>query len=355
VPSARGEKLHSTDQKLLRSPVQLDESDLFPSDQDPRFLVQPPVPSLGAHGETYAEGVGGGRRFRKTMGADGERLLTSASAVADAQALRLPAISPLAGTQAAFFLMGVCFHGSAGVVAGLSLAQSLASPGFGKATLTMHMAYASVALVLQRATNALGLFAFIGATDRHLGARTWSSGVVVCLCAPHRPTPRPVSAAHPPRVTAPATHPPPSVPPPPTPYHPVADGFYAMLVAMQLPVDAVLHDGRRERVPAMLAHLLAAGDDPELLRLDDTTAFPEVRHVPACMHACTRQDANPSSSFFASMHASPLLRSTHVLVPVASPRQRLLARSRWRSRRPRRTSSSTSRRSRARCSTTTRC
>ena len=57
------------------------------------------------------------------------------------------------------------------MLAGISLAQSLASPGFGPATLTLHMAYADVALTLQRAANSLSLFAFIGAVDQHTGLR----------------------------------------------------------------------------------------------------------------------------------------------------------------------------------------
>lgn len=94
----------------------------------------------------------------------------------------------------------------------------------------------------------------------------------------------------------------------------VADGLYAMLVALQLPADAVLHDGRREREPAMLAHLLAAGDDPELLQLDNTAQVPEVRRC--ATRLCRTSDApispNPSASGTAHacsrLHTPPLVQ-----------------------------------------------
>lgn len=70
------------------------------------------------------------------------------------------------------------------MLAGISLAQSLASPGFGPATLTLHMAYADVALTLQRAANSLSLFAFIGAVDQHTGLRKLPLSICLACTRP---------------------------------------------------------------------------------------------------------------------------------------------------------------------------
>ena len=43
MPSALGEKLHLQDQQLLSAPLRVDEADLFPMDQEPMYITQPPV------------------------------------------------------------------------------------------------------------------------------------------------------------------------------------------------------------------------------------------------------------------------------------------------------------------------
>ena len=169
MPSALGEKLHLQDRELLSAPLRVDEADLFPLDQDPMYITQPPVPSLGGEGvERYAEGMG--RRFRRMPAqADGEQLATAASAEHSGATYVPP--PPSGGTQAAFTFFGLMYHASGGMLAGITLAQSICSPGFDCDNLVLHMAYASVALTLQRAVTTLSLLAFIGTADRHVCRR----------------------------------------------------------------------------------------------------------------------------------------------------------------------------------------
>lgn len=232
MPSALGEKLHLQDRELLSAPLRVDEADLFPLDQDPMYITQPPVPSLGGEGvERYAEGMG--RRFRRMPAqADGEQLATAASAEHSGATYVPP--PPSGGTQAAFTFFGLMYHASGGMLAGITLAQSICSPGFDCDNLVLHMAYASVALTLQRAVTTLSLLAFIGTADRHVCRRTHLSGLTLFLT-----------------------------------------GLYVVLVALQLPPDAVFHHGRRERDPVLKTKHDLAGDDPLKLQLDNATAFPE--------------------------------------------------------------------------------
>jgi len=234
MPSALGEKLHLQDRQLLSAPLRVDEADLFPLDQEPTYITQPPVPTLGGEGvERFAEGMGRQQRFRRMPAqADGEQLATAAGPE-HSSATHVPP-PPSGGTQAAFTLFGLMYHASGGMLAGITLAQSICSPGFDCDSLVLHMAYASVALTLQRAVTALSLLAFIGTADRHVCRRTRLSGLTVLLT-----------------------------------------GLYVVLVALQLPPDAVFHHGRRERDPTLKIKHGQAGDDPLKLQLEDPMAFPE--------------------------------------------------------------------------------
>ena len=171
VPSALGERLHLRDRQLLSAPLRVDDADLFPLDQEPTYITQPPVPSLGGEGvERYAESMGRQQRFRRMPAqADGEQLSIAADREQSSAAFVPP--PPSGGTQAAFTLFGLAYHASGGMLAGITLAQSICSPGFDCNNLVLHMAYASVALTLQRAVTALSLFAFIGTADRHVCRR----------------------------------------------------------------------------------------------------------------------------------------------------------------------------------------
>ena len=171
MPSALGEKLHLQDRQLLSAPLRVDEADLFPLDQEPTYITQPPVPTLGGEGvERFAEGMGRQQRFRRMPAqADGEQLATAAGPE-HSSATHVPP-PPSGGTQAAFTLFGLMYHASGGMLAGITLAQSICSPGFDCDNLVLHMAYASVALTLQRAVTALSLLAFIGTADRHVCRR----------------------------------------------------------------------------------------------------------------------------------------------------------------------------------------
>ena len=171
MPSALGEKLHLQDRQLLSAPLRVDEADLFPLDQEPTYITQPPVPTLGGEGvERYAESMGRQQRFRRMPAqADGEQLATAAGPEHSGTTHVPP--PPSGGTQAAFTLFGLMYHASGGMLAGITLAQSICSPGFDCDSLVLHMAYASVALTLQRAVTALSLLAFIGTADRHVCRR----------------------------------------------------------------------------------------------------------------------------------------------------------------------------------------
>jgi len=234
VPSALGERLHLRDRQLLSAPLRVDDADLFPLDQEPTYITQPPVPSLGGEGvERYAESMGRQQRFRRMPAqADGEQLSIAADREQSSATFVPP--PPSGGTQAAFTLFGLAYHASGGMLAGITLAQSICSPGFDCNNLVLHMAYASVALTLQRAVTALSLFAFIGTADRHVCRRTFLSGLTVALT-----------------------------------------GLCVLLVALQLPPDAVFHHGRRERDPTLKIKHDEAGEDPAKLQLEDPIAFPE--------------------------------------------------------------------------------
>ena len=113
-PAARGDLLH-VDKRLLQSDFHVDPDDVLPSDDEPRFLAQPPVPTLGTDSEHYTEGTGA-RRFRKAPRLRaGEQLLPSAGPEASGRLARRRPPPPNGGTQAAMFLLGVAFHASAGV------------------------------------------------------------------------------------------------------------------------------------------------------------------------------------------------------------------------------------------------
>jgi hypothetical protein len=280
MPSALGEKLHLQDRELLSAPLRVDEADLFPLDQDPMYITQPPVPSLGGEGvERYAEGTG--RRFRRMPAqADGEQLATAASAEHSGATYVPP--PPSGGTQAAFTFFGLMYHASGGMLAGVTLAQSICSPGFDCDNLVLHMAYASVALTLQRAVTTLSLLAFIGTADRHVcrrvrpGTRSAVPPVRCAACARASARASACASAHSSnraqldapapsaRCASPAAHPAPPYspccPPPAAPAAPCRrthlsgltlflTGLYVVLVALQLPPDAAFHHGRWRPTP----------------------------------------------------------------------------------------------------------
>eukprot|EP00964_Phaeocystis_antarctica_P112737 scaffold76848_cov66-Phaeocystis_antarctica.AAC.5 len=124
MPSALGEKLHLQDRQLLSAPLRVDEADLFPLDQEPTYITQPPVPTLGGEGvERYAESMGRQQRFRRMPAqADGEQLATAAGPE-HSGATHVPP-PPSGGTQAAFTLFGLMYHASGGMLAGITLAQT---------------------------------------------------------------------------------------------------------------------------------------------------------------------------------------------------------------------------------------
>jgi hypothetical protein len=159
VPSALGEGLHARDRKLLRKPKKplFDDEDVFPEDQEPAFLTQPPVPTIGGEDiDRYAEGLGRRRFQRVPRRTDGEQPAGSSSDPFKQNAGETYFVPPppSGGTQAAMTFFGMAYHACGGILAGISLAQSICSPGFGRENLVLHMAYASVALTLQKAVTA---------------------------------------------------------------------------------------------------------------------------------------------------------------------------------------------------------
>ena len=272
MPSALGEKLHLQDQQLLSAPLRVDEADLFPMDQEPMYITQPPVPTLGGEGvERYAESMGRQQRFRRMSAqADGEQLATAAGPE-HSGASHVPP-PPSGGTQAAFTLFGLMYHASGGMLAGITLAQSICSPGFDCDNLVLHMAYASVALTLQRAVTTLSLLAFIGTADRHVCRRVLHSAwhvqrpVASALAPLPAPLPAPLRTPLPAPLRTPQfapsstrlrrLHAAPCLPPTLQPLLALCrrtrlsgltvllTGLYVVLVALQLPPDAVFYHGR---------------------------------------------------------------------------------------------------------------
>ena len=280
MPSALGEKLHLQDRELLSAPLRVDEADLFPLDQDPMYITQPPVPSLGGEGvERYAEGTG--RRFRRMPAqADGEQLATAASAEHSGATYVPP--PPSGGTQAAFTFFGLMYHASG---ACWQASRSLRASARPASTVTTW--YCTWRTPRSRSpcsapsppsrswpSSAQQTATCAGACAPVLARLCRLCAVPPVHAPPHAPPHAPLRTAqivpsstrlrrlHAAPRPLPTLLPPtaPAAPPPAAPAAPCRrthlsgltlflTGLYVVLVALQLPPDAAFHHGRWRPTP----------------------------------------------------------------------------------------------------------
>lgn len=232
IPAARGGKLLESERRLLSAEFALDKSDLFPRSR-PLTSIAPGTraPMLHMASEQYVE-LASTRRFKKLAAA-------AAAEQAEEHRRQMEAGStPGAGAQVAMAAMGACTFGAQGVLAGVSVMQLFVVPGATVRELSLHLAYAPVAVQVHSALVFLALVSFIGAADVFAfdirGAR-YATGIAVCSYA----------AA-------------------------------TVLLAFELPLDFSLQNAYDVRREAIAAHLAAADGDPArfFFPRGNTTWFP---------------------------------------------------------------------------------
>jgi hypothetical protein len=232
IPAARGGKLLESERRLLSTAVTLGKADLFPRSR-PLTSIAPGTraPMLHVASEQYVE-LASTRRFKKLAAA-------AAAEQAEEHRRRMEAGStPGAGAQVAMAAIGACTFGAQGVLAGVSLMQLFVVPGASVREISLHLAYAPIAVRVHSALVFLSLVSFIGAADVFAfgirGARH-ATGIAACSYA----------------------------------------AAVAML-AFELPLDFSLQSASDVRRDAIAAHLAAADGHPErfFFPLGNTTWFP---------------------------------------------------------------------------------
>jgi hypothetical protein len=212
--------------------------------------------------EQYVE-LAGTRRFKK---------LAAAAATQQAEEHRRQmeaGTTPGAGAQVAMAAMGACTYGAQGVLAGVSLMQLFVVPGAAVRELSLHLAYAPIAVQLHSALLFLSLVSFIGAADGFAfdirGAR-YATGIAACSYA----------AA-------------------------------IVMLAFELPLDFSLQAAYDVRRDAISAHLAAADGVPErfFFPLGNTTWFPFPADLPVS-HPAGSDSSSPSLFDFEGEEGSPL-------------------------------------------------
>ena len=224
APQPKGHALADEERTLLETPLRLDRGDIYPATAEPHFLIEPPAPELGEVNDRFVElppiaGSRGAadRNFRRMkkdevlakdrtereaaaragvsggagVGADGGGAGVGAAALADAEHASLLA-HPSGGVQGIALLAGLLAHLSQGALCGASLLQLAATPWPGggtsgdvlnSLTLVRPMAYATVALPLNRTLSMLALASFIASCDLHAAAPRAGTALLLFLHA----------------------------------------------------------------------------------------------------------------------------------------------------------------------------
>mmetsp|Transcript_25097 Transcript_25097/g.76190 ORF Transcript_25097/g.76190 Transcript_25097/m.76190 type:complete len:405 (-) Transcript_25097:650-1864(-) len=180
IPAARGGKLLEAERKLLLTSVDLDKGDLFPPSRRPESIAPSSrAPVLNVANDQYVE-LASTRRFKKLAAA-------AAAEQAEEHRRQIEAGStPGAGAQVAMGTMGACIFAAQGILAGISVMQILMVPPASVNEISLHLAYAPLAVSIQSAVLFLSLVSFIGAADVFAfdarGAR-YTTGIAVASYA----------------------------------------------------------------------------------------------------------------------------------------------------------------------------
>ena len=189
APPANTRFLADEERLLLATPLNLNRNDIYPSTAEPHFLIEPPAPEIGEVDASYVELplTASFRREKDLRGRDGQQAKPAPLPRADemgADARSRFAAAPSAATEAIALLAGLCLHLAQGALAGCSLLQLAASPWPDDTnTLTRPLAYAPMALPMQRTLYLLAGGSFLAAVDLHACAPRMTSGVMMLLYA----------------------------------------------------------------------------------------------------------------------------------------------------------------------------
>ena len=188
MPSAFG-GLPDDERRLLEMPVRIDKADIYPSSNEPHFLIEPPAPALGEVQASYIEVPGGDGRFVRGWGGvgvgggeGGGAGGASGSGVTTDLVEVDPAREVSGGTQLMMLLIGVAMHSAQGALAGACLMQLGLGPWPNDdGTLVRPMAYASLAVPMTRAIHVVAVFAFVGVADLHVSNPRVLTGLVLWM------------------------------------------------------------------------------------------------------------------------------------------------------------------------------
>ena len=222
APPPMGSGLAEEERLLLATPLQLSRGDLYPTSVEPHFPMMPPAPMIGEVDASYVE-LPIENRFRRVSRQPGAPIsAVGAGAPADARAEFT--MAPTAATEAVALIIGLGIHLAQGALAGVSLMQAAAAPWpddsrtpSGARSLVRPLAYADLALPLQRTLALLAGASFLASCDLHAAAPRYSTGAMLVLYA-----------------------------------------IVVITCVLELPTDVALHVGRGQRETALSAALTAS-------------------------------------------------------------------------------------------------
>jgi hypothetical protein len=181
--------LAAEERELLTEDLRIKASDIYPTNAEPHFLIEPPAPGLGEVDDRYVELPAAGRQFKRVRQSNKPGARVSGEADADsvragaASSGERPTDAPTGGMQFIALLMGLGIRASQGALAGACLMQVACSPWPDDDTLVRPLAYAKLALPLQRALHVLATTAFLGACDVHAASPSAASVLAIILHA----------------------------------------------------------------------------------------------------------------------------------------------------------------------------
>lgn len=239
APPAAAVSLAEEERRLLAKPLRIRRADLYPASAEPHFLMEPPAPVIGEVDASYVEmpieksfrrirqtdgGAGGGGAGGLRTSASNASLGAEGGSDEDRDAAFRSA--PSGATQAIALLVGLAIHLAQGALAGASLMQLACSPWPDASnSLARPLAYAPLALPMQRTLHLLAGASFLAAVDLHAAAPRVTSGVLLVLY-----------------------------------------GLIVVTCVLQLPTDVALDVGRTRRLSALSnaldAHLAANASTP---------------------------------------------------------------------------------------------
>lgn len=217
APPAGAFGLADEERLLLSAPLRLNKADLYPSSAEPLFPMEAPAPVIGEIDASYIENPVEKTFRRVRPGTEPQPDLPLPEAAAQGEFPDF-ASSPSGATQGVALLLGLTLHLAQGALAGAALLQFTMAPWPDATnTLIRPLAYAPLALPMQRLMALLAGASFLAAADLHAAAPRATSGVLLVL--------------------------------------------YALIVVtcvVQLPTNVALHVGRKQRERVLTAALAAS-------------------------------------------------------------------------------------------------